>query len=406
MTAVLTKKRALQLFLLLIIVTASITFLIDQRKPSIASSGVFPHAQGTQLIDSAGKPFVLKGAQIESGFAYWNPWKDTTGVQKSLASMLNPTVFNEMSKTWHMNALRLPLSNWVWAAHQQLFMQLLDKAIQEANQAGLYVVLDLHDYQQGGSPYGNSAPMPKPESVTFWKAIAAHYSSNTMVMFDVYNEPHFRTANEWLNGGGTQGTGKKAPIIGMQTLVNTVRSVGAKQIVIIGGIHDAGTLRIKDPDIMYTTHTYRKVANGSTAVWNADWTGFLGHYPLFYGEWALLPNATVSYRCETATMQNANQKVTAFLDYMGQNNISWTAWQFNPPYLIIDRTNFTPTSLNDPKHPWKCNSPNAIAGMGTMVYQYLTGGKGTSSSNSSSPSGSSSTDQNTASNGVLQFPRH
>jgi aryl-phospho-beta-D-glucosidase BglC (GH1 family) len=296
--------------------------------------------------------------------------------------MLNSTVFNEMSKNWHMNALRLPLSNWVYAAHQQLFLQLLDKAVQEANQAGLYVILDLHDYQQGGSPYGSGADMPKPESVTFWKAIATHYLNNTMVMFDEYNEPHYPTANQWLNGGGTQkgATGKTAPIIGMQTLVKAIRSTGAKQIIIIGGIHNAGTLRISDPNIMYTTHTYHKVAVGSPAIWNQEWAGFLDRYPLFYGEWALLPNATTTQRCATATMKNANQKVQAFLNYTQQNGISWTAWQFNINYLILDRTKFTPTSLNDPRHPWVCNSPNAAAGMGTVIYQYLQGHSSQSSS--------------------------
>jgi len=79
-------------------------------------------------------------------------------------------------------------------------------------------------------------------------------------------------------------------------------------------------------------------------------------------------------------MNNANQKVLAFLNYAQQNRISWTAWQFNINYLILDRTNFTPTSLNDPRHPWVCNSPNAIAGMGTVIYQYLQGQSSQSSS--------------------------
>ncbi len=395
-----TKKKAFQLLLLLIVIIAT-TFLIEQRKPSTASTIVFPHVVGTQLIDSSGHPLVLRGAQIETGFAYSNPWKNTTSLQQRLSIMLNSTVFNEMSKNWHMNALRLPLSNWVYAAHQQLFLQLLDKAVQEANQAGLYVILDLHDYQQGGSPYGSGANMPKPESVTFWKAIATHYLNNTMVMFDEYNEPHYPTANQWLNGGGTQkgATGKTAPILGMQTLVKAIRSTGAKQIIIIGGIHNAGTLRISDPNIMYTTHTYHKVAVGTPAIWDQEWAGFKGRYPLFYGEWALLPNATTTQRCQTATMKNANQKVQAFLNYTQQNGISWTAWQFNINYLILDRTKFTPTSLNDPKHPWVCNSPNATAGMGTVIYQYLQGLSSQSSSLSSHHTSSSNTS-------LLQFPRH
>lgn len=401
-----TKKRALQLLPLLIVIIAA-TFLVQQYKPSTASTGTFPYVQGTQLMDSTGHPLVLRGAQIETALAYDNPWKNTTSLQNRMSTVLNPTVFNEMSQKWHMNALRLPLSNWVYAAHQQLFLQLLDKAVLEANQAGLYVVLDLHDYQQGGSPYGSGANMPKPESVAFWKAIATHYLNNTMVMFDEYNEPHYPSSNQWLNGGGTQKgiTGKTAPIIGMQTLVTAIRSTGAKQIIIVGGIHNAGTLRIKDPNIMYTTHTYHKVAIGDPAIWNQEWAGFIGRYPIFYGEWALLPNSNTPQRCTGATMKNANQKVQAFLTYMQQNGISWTAWQFNINYLILDRTQFTPTSLTDPKHPWVCNSPNAAAGMGTVIYQFMQGNltQSSSQSQSSSLSNQQTSPSNTS---LLQFPRH
>ena len=163
----------LPLLLLLLCVAASIPFLTEQPAHAAASAATIPHVQGAQLIDSSGKPFILRGAQIECAFAYWKSWQNTTNVKKVLSTMLNPTVFNEMSKKWHMNALRIPLSNWVYAAHTQLFLQYLDSALQQATQAGLYVVLDLHDYRQGGSPYGDNASLPKPESVAFWKVIAA-----------------------------------------------------------------------------------------------------------------------------------------------------------------------------------------------------------------------------------------
>ena len=60
------------------------------------------------------------------------------------------------------------------------------------------------------------------------------------------------------------------------------------------------------------------------------------------GEWALLPNPidNAPYRCEGATMQNANQKVINFLNYMDQNQMSWTAWQFDVNHLILNRTTF------------------------------------------------------------------
>lgn len=101
-----------------------------------------------------------------------------------------------------MNVLRLSLSNWIYTSDPVNYLNRLDLVVQEANQVGLYVILNLHDDLKSGSPYGTGAAVPKPETVDFWKTIAAHYASNTMVMFEVFNEPQYPDANTWLNGGG------------------------------------------------------------------------------------------------------------------------------------------------------------------------------------------------------------
>src|SRR5260221_14787473 len=72
------------------------------------------------------------------------------------------------------------------------YMSKLDQVVQEANAAGLFVVFDLHDTVQSGSPYGTAATLPKTEDIPFWKAIASHYKDNPMVMFDVFNEPKYQ----------------------------------------------------------------------------------------------------------------------------------------------------------------------------------------------------------------------
>lgn len=357
----------LPLLCLMLVVSMTIGFVLTQHKLTRASGPTFPYVSGTQLIDASGQSFVLRGAQIESTFAY-NGWTTNNDVTRKFTN----AVFTQMSSNWHLNAVRIPLSNWVYAKYTKQYLTLLDQVVTMANSYGIYPILDLHDYAQGGSPYGMGASVPKPESVAFWKAIATHYKNNTMVMFDLFNEPQFPDATTWLNGGGTikGSTGKTAPIVGMQTLVNTVRAAGAKQILIVGGIKKAGTLRINDPNIMYTVHTYHKVALGDPTKWDAQWGSFKGNYPLFYGEWALLPNSSSAYRCTTATPTNANQKVINFLNYMNQNNINWIAWQFDNNYLILDHNTFTPTRLDDPKRPWTCNTPQAPVGMGTVVQQF------------------------------------
>jgi len=191
-----------------------------------------------------------------------------------------------------------------------------------------------------------------------------------------FNEPQYPDANTWLNGGGTVtgSTGKSTTIVGMQALVDAIRSTGAPQIIIIGGVATAitGTQFIQDPTIIYTRHVYQQVATGNPTVWDALWGPLKGNYPLDFSEWALLPNTNLASRCKGVTMANADQVVTNFMNYMDQNNISWMAWQFDTYDLIQDHTNFTPTRLDDPANPWVCPSPKSTAGMGAILLQHLT----------------------------------
>src|SRR5947209_3218634 len=104
--------------------------------PSFTPKGII-HAQGAQLVDANGHPFELRGAQIESPFNYIKGWESG----KRPTSILNSTTFNTMAHDWHMNALRLPLSNWIYSKYTDEYMQQLDQVIHDANAAGLYVVM-------------------------------------------------------------------------------------------------------------------------------------------------------------------------------------------------------------------------------------------------------------------------
>ena len=337
------------------------------------------HIDGTQLIDATGHPVLLHGAQIESPFNYLKAWEQ--GKQPSAS--LNSKVFGAMVHDWKMNVLRLPTSNWIYAKYPTDYLNKLDQAVQQANAAGLYVVLDLHDTNQGGSPYGKDATLPKTEDIAYWKTIAEHYKNNPMVMFDVYNEPKYHDWNTWLHGGGTV---SGATVVGMQDLVNAIRSVGAKQIIVVepgsagkgvpgadaaeeGGWTTIGNNTINDPNILYSLHVYDKI-NLSAQQQDAKWGPILNHYPLYYGEWAFLPNAQIPAHCKGVSHDQADSVVKAFLDYMDSRHASWSAWDFAPPHLIQDFNTFSPTSLDV---PWTCGDAKAVAGMGQIVKQHLTG---------------------------------
>ncbi len=344
--------------------------------PTSFAPGDMPRVEGAQIIGPSGHPLILRGSQIQSPFNFIDGWQ----AGKSPLTILNNTTFHVMAHDWKMNALRLPISNWIYDKDPVKYMNDLDQVIREANAAGLYVVIDLHDNVKSGSPYGINGDIPKLEDAAFWKIIATHFKDDPMVMFDVLNEPKTKGWQSWLHGGGTiNGT----PILGFQDLVDAIRSVGAKQIIVVepgssggdtaesGGWSSIGNNLINDPNIVYSLHVYRDVSLPPDQE-NAKWGPILNHYPIYYGEWAFLPNSLVPIQCKGVAHDQADQVVTNFLHYMEAQKASWTAWSFTSPYLVQNTTSFTPTSLDV---PWTCGDSSVVAGMGIIVKRYLTTGQ-------------------------------
>jgi len=371
-------KNASRFFAVFFVVIALITNLGSVRQIALAQntkqlstpSTKWLHVNNTHLVNGAGQQIVLRGAEIESPFDYVSKWKGGTTVSQ----VLNSTVFNAMVQGWKMNALRICISNWIYAQDPTNYITLLDQVIQEANTAGLYVVLNLHDDGNSGSPYGNNATLPKTQDKTFWQILASHYKNNPMLLFDLYNEPHEVGWSTWLYGHAIV---DGATVVGHQDLVDAIRSVGAKQIVIVEpgfaggngtGWSTIGNYTINDPNVMYSSHIYQQLV-GNAQQQDTIWGPLLHHYPLYYGEWGLIVNGK-SAHCQNIVPRQADQDVTNFLNYMASRYANWTAWDFNPYHLILNYTDFAPTTLDI---PWVCGRPSH-AGMGTLVKNYLSGG--------------------------------
>jgi len=367
-----TTKKALHLYAVVLVVTLLIAIFIGQGRALAASESGFPHVQGTQLIDGNGQPFILRGAMIESSFAYIKSWKSG----KDPLAILNTTTFTAMVQQWHMNALRINISEWIYDLNPATYLTKLDTAIQQANAAGLYVILDFHNDRQSGAvaPYNDG--MLHTVSLTWWKTMAAHYLNYPMVMFDPINEPQYTSWPMWLHGNG--GT-----VVGYADAIAAIRSTGAQQIIIVepgkaGGpttadkgweTFDATT--ITDPNIVYSKHIYKDIISGNPTLWDHQWGSLLNTHPIFYGEWALLPNALHPVHCQGLNSTNADSLIKAFLSYLGQRQANWTAWDFLPYHLIENTTNFKPTSFATGA-PWACGAASAAqAGMGTEVQNYL-----------------------------------
>ena len=379
--------------LALVIVTASCSFggsLTTQTTPTTGGPLYIPsgliQAQGSRLVDSTGHTVILRGAEVDSPFVYikgWNQGKRPTDLPIE-------QIFTTMAHDWKMNLTRIPISPWIYNQDTATYTNQIDQYVQTANAAGLYVMLAMHDDAKAGSPYGNNATLPKTEDVPFWKAIAARYKNNPMVMFDLYNEPKDPDWQTWLHGGGTIGG---AQIVGFQTLVDAIRSVGAKQLIVVepgsagskgtgstntaaeeGGWSTIGANTINDSNVMYSLHAYQGIVLPAQTL-DAKWGPILNHYPIFYGEWALLPNVAGSAgaaHCAGIQPSQADGIVQNFLSYMASRNASWSAWQFAPRTLVQDYNSFSPTTLDT---QWTCGDPSANVGMGAIIKQYLTGGQ-------------------------------
>lgn len=104
--------------------------------------------------------------------------------------------------------------------------------------AGLYVILDLHWAGPGDQQATGIIPMPDADHAPdFWRSVAAEYEGDRATLFDLYNEPHDISWGCWQHGCQIDdrrvGSYRAA---GMEELVAAVRSTGARNPVMLGGV--------------------------------------------------------------------------------------------------------------------------------------------------------------------------
>lgn len=324
-------------------------------------------AQGSQIVDATGQSILLRGAMIESSFAYINRWQRGQDPTQTLS----PATFAAMA-SWHMNVVRINISYWIYQLDPTLFMSRLDQVVQNAHAAGLYVVLDYHDDGQSGNPAPDG--MIHAETVTFWTILATHYAKDPLMIFDPINEPKYTDWQTWLSGNG-------AGVLGYQQVIAAIRGAGAQQLIVLepgpacGCGHTiwqgADNFLPSDSNVLFSLHVYNEIISGNPQTWDAAWGPLLGHHPLYYGEWAVLPNSNTPSQCSGLTSDNADAITNAFLNYTQARQINWTAWQFSQKHLVQDYATYAPTTFATGAS-WACQDPSAAqAGMGSDVKQFL-----------------------------------
>jgi hypothetical protein len=252
---------------------------------------------------------------------------------------------------WNAKLIRLPLTQDLWFGYYkgvrtadkgEAYRKLVDEVVRKVSAKNCYVLLDLHwsDCGTWGRNVGQHK-MPDDKSVVFWKDFARRYANNPAVLFDLYNEPHSVSWQVWRNGGQVDERNTelvyKSP--GMQGLLEAVRSTGAKNVVVAGGLDFGYDLRgvmegyaltdKRGNGVMYGTHIY---------PWKKDWdknvTPVIAQHPVFVGEVGTKPWKEGDPPHENVYTESWAPEVIA---YINKHRLSWTAWSFHPtasPCLI------------------------------------------------------------------------
>jgi len=310
----------------------------------IAPGGYYTN--GASVCNASGSAHLFHG--IDRPSLEWDAageWNDTQGIPRS--------DFDAMA-SWHANVVRIVLNQDFWLSGAKLYVPsyqgTVDRAVKDAEAAGLDVILDLHwsdrgdltasvaGQGQGQLGHADQQQMADVNSKQFWLEVASKYKNDGHVLFELYNEPHDISWDAWLHGGTVGGY----QAVGMQELYDVVRGAGANNVVIAGGIGWAYDLsgvashRIQGYNIMYATHPY--YPQDAAESWDRKF-GYLAAQDI------VPVIATEFGDGTTACNGDWDSKLTQYAD---ARQMSWTAWAWWPggcsfPSLIVDWS-YTPSA--------------------------------------------------------------
>jgi endoglucanase len=339
-----------------------------------ATAGAAPQlkVQGNHLVDTrgGGQTFVPRGVNWPSfeyacsdGYGYSNAASaDKVGPDAAGAALI---------ASWHINTVRIPLNQDCWLGDDGLprfgkasgYRAAVKRWVSTLHDADLAVVLDLHWSGPAGVISDGQRAMPDDRSDDFWTSVARTFKKDRSVIFDVFNEPYSRygdmglvfdlTWDCWRNGGCNAPrahilqplNGNTYATIGMQAMVDAIRSTGATQPIVLSGRDFANDVsgwlahRPADGQLIAGWHNYSHQPCHIQACWDATVAPVAAQVPVIVGEFGQ----------DTCTSTHNE----GFMDWADQRGIGYLIWAW---WVLPDRRCSTHSVLADVKG--RARAPN------------------------------------------------
>jgi endoglucanase len=331
-----------------------------------------------KLVDGAGNTVRLRGAD-RAGTEYEciaGALFDGPSDQASIDAM----------KTWHVNAVRIPLNEDCWlgingvpaATSGQNYRDAIRAFVTLLEQNSMYVILDLHWAAPGTQVSNGQLGMADADHApTFWSQVATDYAGDhAWVIFDLFNEPFITDWSCWLSGGACAKDASNATYTaaGMATLLDAVRATGADNVVILGGLGYSSDFsqwlskvqsipQLSNVAPSWHTYTFQSAQTMCPSQYNGYSTSqtcatgtqtaqnygipplLAAGFPLIVGEIGIdvYSSSTSPYSTTQATqLATWLESMLTWLDGQGASYLAWD-WNTEASPLLITNFDGTPT---------------------------------------------------------------
>jgi endoglucanase len=223
------------------------------------------------------------------------------------------------------------------------------QAVANAEQVGLYVILDLQrdapfSLAQDAIDGGSQCPLPDQYDAALWQQAAQTYRDDPHVLFDLFGEPYNVSAAQWAHGGPittacfvpTYAHAMTYQAIGMPELAAQVRAIAPHNLIILSGLdwgYDLSAITPVDlPGILYATHPWNHVSSQQPADWPRAFGNVAQQLPVIASEFG-------AYDCQTDYISTE----IAYFERLQMSFLAW-AWTTSGCNSLIASWNGTPTN--------------------------------------------------------------